>query len=299
MNKKDYNNTYNKKPENYSEHTNKATGAYTKTGVRGDIKTENKDFVQINIKYQAELAELAITEPAARAIFDLFVTRMENNNTYITNSTKLAAALHKTKRTAERAIKVLRERNFVVPYFRISGNQGTAYFINPHIACKCSATQKQFLIEKFLTIVDDKTYHAKEENIDIKTLIDKDRLVLKSDEKRQLDSLNRVDNVKIHAMVQLTNAINSMEQEEILDLLKILKNKVPTTDEEQQQAQENIEKKKKGIELMQEQTRLLKEEAKVTAQLEEAEAKSDNGVISMLLNSYWKDAFGEDENGNG
>lgn len=302
--KKDYNNTYNNNnPENYAEHTNAATGAYVKTGESGIIRTENKDFVQVSIKYQAELAELAITEPAARAIFDLFVTRMENNNTYITNTTKLAAALHKTKRTAERAIKVLRERNFVVPYLRVNGNQGTVYFINPHICCKVSASQKQYLIEKYLTLVDNKNYHASEENIDVKALIDKERFVLRSDEKKQLDTLNRLDNVEIHAMMQLPLLAKGRSQEEILEMINFLKNEIPLTEEKQKETEQEIENRKKGIELMKERKRIIEEESRVIEELKIAEhkaemsKKNDSGVIDMLLNEYWQDAFKENKNG--
>lgn len=295
MRKKDFNNTYASKPENFTEHMNESTGTYTKSSVISGIKTENKDFVQINIKYQAELAELAITEPAARAIFDLFVTRMENNNTYITSTTKLAEAIRRDPRTAQRALKVLKERNFLVLYFKVSGNHGNAYFINPHIACKCGANQKQFLIEKYLTISEDKTYRASEDIINVKALVDKDRLVLKSDEKKQLDTLNRLDNVKIHGMVQIANLLNDLDQQEILDVIQMLKKKVPTTDEELARTEDDIKRREKGIELMKEKKRLMKEGAEEAIQLEIAKQKyesgTDNAVLNVLMDSYWKDAL--------
>jgi len=298
MRKKDYNNTYNNnKPENYAEHTNAATSSYTKTGESGIIRTENKDFVQMNIKYQAELAELALTEPSATAIFLLMATRMENNNTYITSKQKLAKALHKNPDTIKRALKILKEKNFITLYFKVSGNQGAAYFINPHICCKVSAAQKQYLIEKYLTFTKDKIYQANEEIVDIKALIDKDRLVLKSDEKKQLDTLNRLDNVELHAMMQLPLLIKGKSQEEILEMINFLKNEIPLTDEEQKKAEQDIENRKKGIELMKERRRMIEEESREVEQLKMAEHKaetaknSDVGVVDVLLSSYWQDAF--------
>lgn len=295
MRKKDFNNTYASKPENFTEHMNESTGTYTKSSAISGIKTENKDFIQINIKYQAELAELAITEPAASAIFNLMIARMENNNTYITSTTKLSEAIHRDPRTAQRALKVLKERNFLVLYFKVSGNHGNAYFINPHIACKCSAAQKQFLIEKYLTISEDKTYKASEDIINVKALVDKDRLVLKSDEKKQLDTLNRLDNVKIHGMVQIANLLNDLDQQEILDVIQMLKKKVPTTDEELARTEDDIKRREKGIELMKEKKRLMKEGAEEAIQLEIAKQKyesgTDNAVLNVLMDSYWKDAL--------
>lgn len=295
MRKKDFNNTYVSKPENFTEHINESTGTYTKSSAISGIKTENKDFVQINIKYQAELAELAITEPAASAIFNLMIGRMENNNTYITSTTKLSEAIHRDPRTAQRALKVLKERNFLVLYFKVSGNHGNAYFINPHIACKCSAAQKQFLIDKYLTLAEDKTYKANEDIINVKALVDKDRLVLKSDEKKQLDTLNRLDNVKIHGMVQIANLLNNLDQQEILDVIQMLKKKVPTTDAELEKTEEDIKRREKGIELMKEKKRLMKEGAEEAVQLELAKQKyengTDNAVLNVLMDSYWQDAF--------
>lgn len=295
MQKKDFNNTYASKPENFAEHMNESTSTYTKSSALGGIKTENKDFVQINIKYQSELAELAITEPAASAIFYLMITRMENNNTYIVSTAKLAKAIKRSQDTAKRAIRVLKERNFILPYFRVSGKQGTVYFINPHISCKCGASQKQYLIEKYLTISDDNGYKASTENIDIKELIEKDRLVLKSDEKKQLDTLNRLDNVKIHGMVQIANLMNDLDQQEILDVIQMLKKKIPTTDEEQAKTEDDIKRRQKGIELMKEKKRLMKEGAEEAIQLEITKQKyengTDNAVLNVLMDSYWKDAL--------
>lgn len=279
MRKKDFNNTYASKPENFSETLNEATGTYTKSSPLGGIKTENKDFVQTNIKYQSELAELAVTEPVARAIFDLFVARMENNNTYITSTTKLSEAIHKSASTITRAIRVLRERNFALSYFKVSGNHGTVYFINPHISCKCSASQKEFLIDRYLTLANDKTYKADTEIIDVKALIDKDRLVLKSDEKRQLDTLNRPDNVKIHGLVQIANMLNDLNQQEILDVIQLLNKKIPTTDKELEETEKDIERREKGIALMNRQKELIEEEAYAALALQSTKNEYENKSI--------------------
>lgn len=279
MRKKDFNNTYASKPETFSENMNESTGTYTKSSPLGGIKTENKDFVQINIKYQSELAELALTDCVARAIFDLFITRMENNNTYITSTTKLAEAVNKSQRTIKRSIATLKERNFIVTYLKIKENYGAVYFINPQIACKCSAGQKQFLIDKYLTLVNDKTYKASENNINIKALVDKDRLVLKSDEKRQLDILNRPDNVKVHGLVQLANLFNDMSQQEILDVIQLLNKKIPVTDEELEKTEEDIDRREKAIALMNRQKELIETEAYTALALQSTKNKFENKTI--------------------
>lgn len=234
----------------------------------------------------------------------LMTARMENNNIFITSKPKLAEAIHRSTDTVKRALKVLRERNFIAVYLRVNGNQGTAYFINPHICCKVSAMQKQYLIEKYLTLVDNKNYHASEENIDVKALIDKDRLVLRSDEKKQLDTLNRLDNVELHAMLQLPLLAKGKSQEEILEMINFLKNEIPLTEEEQKETEHDIKNRKKGIELMKERKRIIEEESRVIEELKIAEhksdmtKKSDGGVINVLLDSYWQDAFKENnENG--
>lgn len=225
MRRKDFNNTYANKPENFSEHMNQATCAYEKTREDWDedIQIKNKDFTQINIKYLAELTELALTDSVARAVFDLFTIKMENNNTYIVTTAQLAEALHKSQRTIKRAIAILKERNFVVTYLKLKENMGAAYFINPQIACKCSASQKQFLTEKYLTLIKDKTYRASEDVVSMNALISKDRLVLHCDEKTQLDKLKRPDNNFIHGLIQIPKLLDNLSQSQILQILEYIR----------------------------------------------------------------------------
>lgn len=225
MRKKDFNNTYSNKPENFSEHMNQSTCTYEKSREDWDedIQIKNKDFTQINIKYLAELTELALTDSVARAIFDLFIIKMENNNTYIVTTAQLAEALHKSQRTIKRAIAILKERNFIVTYLKLKENMGAAYFINPQIACKCSASQKQFLTEKYLTLIGDKTYRASEDVVSMNALISKDRLVLRSDEKTQLDKLKRPDNNFIHGLIQIPKLLDGMSQLQIFEVLEYIK----------------------------------------------------------------------------
>ena len=89
--------------------------------------------------------------------------------------------------------------------------------------------------------------------------------------------------------------MNDLDQQEIMDVIQMLKKKIPTTDEEQAKTEDDIKRRQKGIELMKEKKRLMKEGAEEAIQLEIAKQKyengTDNAVLNVLMDSYWKDAL--------
>lgn len=142
------------------------------------------------------------------------------------------------------------------------------------------------MIERYLTLAEDKSYKADEDIINVKALIDKDRLILKSDEKKQLDTLNRLDNVKIHGMVQIANILNDLSQQEILDVIQTLNKKIPTTDEELEETEKDIERRKKAIELMNKQKELIETEAYTALALQSTKNQFENTDTRITEDKY-------------
>ena len=228
MRDKDKNNTFVRKPKNVSEHYENSTGAYKKTE-DDEIKIVNKDFIQISDRYISQFCGLMIENPNAASIFGLMMKYMESNNTYIVSSSKLANAIRMSVSTAKRSLKFLVEINFIYPYLRLKNNAGTCYFINPHIVCKVSANYKQFLIRKYDKLLQNNVIKTLD-NIDEEALISENRLILRSDEKAQLDKLKRPDNVKTKVINDVVCRLDDITHMEASSLSYILDNDITFTD---------------------------------------------------------------------
>lgn len=231
------------KKKTYEEQLNEDLSVYY------DEKTElnkNKDFVQINIKYQAELMQLAIQEPVSMTLFLLFISRMERNNTYIVSKKEMAECVHKSVRSIDRAINSLVENNFLVI---IKYQRSNVYFINPQIACSCSAYQKKQLISEYLKLSNNKAVKDRD-IIDLSAIIEnKSRLVLKTDFYKQHKELQKPKMTDIMEELDLLEILKHMPKEKLIEL----KGKYATetiTEEEQKQIEEDIERKQKIRELL-------------------------------------------------
>lgn len=214
-----------------------------------DEKTEqnkNKDFVQINIKYQAELMQLSIQEPVAMTVFLLFISRMERNNTYIVSKKEMAECIHKSVRSIDRAVNALVENNFMVI---IKYQRSNVYFINPQVACSCSAYQKKQLISEYLKL--SKNTAVKDRDIiDLSAIIEnKSRLVLKTDFYKQHKELQKPKAADIIEELDLLEILNHMPREKILEL-KGQYVSYAISAEEQQQIAEEVESKQQLRELL-------------------------------------------------
>lgn len=232
------------KKKTYEEQLNEDLSVYY------DEKTEinkNKDFVQINVKHQAELMQLAIQEPTAMTLFLLFISRMERNNTYIVSKKELAECIHKSIRSIDRAINSLVDNNFLVI---MKYRRNNVYFINPQVACSCSASQKKRLIEEY--VKQAKNTATKDRNIiDLSAIVDnKSRLVLKTDFYKQHKELQKPNISDLVEELDLLEILNNMPREQILELKQHYATDT-ITEEEQKQIAENIERKQKVKELLQ------------------------------------------------
>lgn len=231
------------KKKTYEEQLNEDLSIYY------DEKTElnkNKDFVQINIKYQVELMQLAIQEPVAMTLFLLFISRMERNNTYIVSKNELAKCMHKSVRSIDRAVNTLLENNFLV----IMKYQRTnVYFINPQISCSCAAYQKKRLINEYIKLSKNTAVKDKD-IIDLSVIVEnKSRLVLKTDFYKQHKELQQPKMIDIMEELDLLEILNNMPKEKILELKGQYASET-ISEEEQQQIAENIKRKQKLHELL-------------------------------------------------
>lgn len=231
------------KNKNYEEKLNENISVYY------DEKSDankNKDFAQINIKYQAELMQLAITEPLAMTLFMLFIARMEKNNTYIVTKQELAECVHKSTRSIDRAITALRESNFIV---LMKYQRANVYFINPQVACSCSAYYKSQLIKEYLKLAEYPN-KADKDIIDLSFIVDdKNRLILKTDFYKKHKELQKPKAEDIASEIGLLELLNSMPQEELLELKKRYA-KGAITEEERKQIAESIQKNQELTELL-------------------------------------------------
>ena len=99
----------------------------------------NKGFVQyyrISLPYRSQLLE---ENPTAYRVFDLLASCMEDNNTIATSKEEIAETIGKSKETVKRAIKLLKEYNFLCI---IRFGKDYIYFLNPVIVFNRTADYK-------------------------------------------------------------------------------------------------------------------------------------------------------------
>lgn len=255
-----------------------------------DEKTElnkNKDFAQINVNYQAELMQLAITEPLSMTIFMLFISRMERNNTYIITKQELADCVFKSVRSIDRAIKKLIENNFLII---IKFNRSNVYFINPNISCSCSAYHKKRLIKEYSKLSQHST-KADNSIINLSAIVEsKSRLVLKTNFYKQHKELQKPEMIDIMQELDYLEILNNMPRHKLLELKEQYATET-ITKEEQQQLTENIERKQKTYEL-------LKAERKLDEQIENekwAKSRRENQSKSEPDLQFPPEGFGPTE----
>lgn len=208
MRQKDFDNTYNKKPENFTEELEYATGTYTNADQDGWTELKNKDFVQMYKTYKAELIELAITAPTASGILILMSSGMDLNNTYIVEQKDIASALHKSVDMVKKSIKVLKDRDFITTY---KVNKQNVYFINPRIFCKVSGSYKQKLIDEYVKINQEKVYTASPENVDL-SKINKPKIQVKFEFQAEHKELARPSNQEVHKMNEIKDVLNRLDK---------------------------------------------------------------------------------------
>lgn len=275
MRKKDLNNTFNiNNPQDWEQKINKDTSAYNDTVDENEtIQLKNMEFVQMYKSYETELIELAIDNGLSRAILDLMAYNMETNNTYIVSQQELADVFKKDLRTIRRAIKLLKDRDFITIFKEERQN---VYFINPRILCKVSAGYKQKLIEEYVKLNQGKDYHASRENsINISILTDTpQRLVLKKDFAKRHRELERQSNNEIHKMNEVKTIIKNLSSEQ-LSVLRQLDNKKPLTDKEIQKLREETKQRKKAIKASNEYMKTLQEEQELQGKIDNLESHKD------------------------
>lgn len=112
-----------------------------------DYNLKNKSFIQYydkSYKYRCALQE---SDPIAFRVFDLLARHCENNNTIITSRKEIAEVLNKSESTIKRAIKKLREINFLT--LIRDGQHDYVYFLNPQIVFNAKAEYKKKMQETY------------------------------------------------------------------------------------------------------------------------------------------------------
>lgn len=274
MRKKDLANTYNiNNPQNYEEKINKDIETYIDTDENEKLVHKNMEFVQVYKTYQAELMELSVDNGLARAILDLMALRMETNNTYIVSQQDLSHVFHKDLRTIRRAVKLLKDRDFIT-IFKVG--RENVYFINPRIFCQVSAGYKEKLIEEYVKINAENDYRTIRTNgINISALADtKERLVLKRDSVQRYQALNRPTNQQIHKMNEVKAIISNLPDEQFSFLKQLDIDKKPLSDKEIQKMKEETQQRKKAIKASKELLKTFQDEQEIRYQVDSLKEKA-------------------------
>ncbi len=282
MRMKDFGNTFNiNEPQNLEEKINEDTATYNDTDENEDTQLKNKEFVQMYLSYKPELAELAIDNGLSRAILDLMACNMETSNTYIVSQEDLAKVFNKDLRTVRRAIKILKDRDFITIF---KEGRENVYFINPRIFCKASASYKQKLVEEYVKINQDKKYKASKEKIDMSVLTDtQQRLVVKKDFSKRHKELQKPDNFEIHKMNEIKTVLSNMTNEQLNVLIQQNIGKKPLTDKEIQKIEAETEQRIKSNQASKEYLEALKQEQEIQAEIYSQENTKKNRKLTKEI----------------
>lgn len=130
----------------------------------GEIK--NKEFVQYRNETFLFKQQLMEENPTAFRVLDLLSSLCNSNNTIVISCNDIAEMLSKTERTIQRAIKTLKDYNFLTI---IKYKKNNIYFINPFVTCNQAAETRYSLakiyrkVKRQYEIEDEK----KEEGVEI------------------------------------------------------------------------------------------------------------------------------------
>lgn len=272
MRKKDFGNTFNiNKPQNFEQKINKDAETYNSTNEDGSTQQKNMEFTQMYNTYTAELAELAVDNGLARAILDIMATNMELNNTYIISQKDLAKVFDKDISTIKRAIKILKDRDFIRIFKHERQN---VYFINPRIFCKASPGYKKKLIAEYIKLDELKDYREQHQSLDMSVLDNPERLVFKKSFAQENHQLDRPSNMEIHKQNQAIQALSNLTDEQLNMILQLNANKTLTY-KEIAKIQADSEQKQKALEASQEYLETLKKEQEIYFKTKELEERLD------------------------
>lgn len=272
MRKKDFGNTFNiNKPQNFEQKINKDAETYNSTNEDGSTQQKNMEFTQMYNTYTAELAELAVDNGLARAILDIMATNMELNNTYIISQKDLAKVFDKDISTIKRAIKILKDRDFIRIFKHERQN---VYFINPRIFCKASPGYKKKLIAEYIKLDELKDYREQHQSLDMSVLDNPERLVFKKSFAQENHQLDRPSNMEIHKQNQAIEALSNLTDEQLNMILQLNANKTLTY-KEIAKIQADSEQKQKALEASQEYLETLKKEQEIYFKTKELEERLD------------------------
>lgn len=133
---------YTNESKTFEEKLNNSQNTYEDQ----DYNTKNKNFIQYydnSFPYRSQLIE---ESPTAFRVFDLLAKNMENNNTIATSKEEIAEAIGKSKETIKRAIKLLKEYNFLTI---IRFGKEYIYFLNPVIVFNRAGKYKHTAIKNY------------------------------------------------------------------------------------------------------------------------------------------------------
>lgn len=111
-----------------------------------DTNLKNKNFIQLYDNSNEYILSLILEDSTAAAVFILLSRFAHSNNTIIIERKQIAEILNKSEATIKRAIKTLKDINFLVI---IKKGRNNVYFLNPQVVANCKAQYKSKLLHLY------------------------------------------------------------------------------------------------------------------------------------------------------
>lgn len=102
---------------------------------------KNRGFVQFYENHLPHVRELITSNPVAAALFVFLTEKMDNRNALVCSTQVLCEVFEKSRATMERAIKYLRDHNYV---FITKAGQTNVFHLNSRIVWKAWNSDKQY-----------------------------------------------------------------------------------------------------------------------------------------------------------
>ena len=118
-----------------------------------DTNLKNKNFIQLYDNSNEYILSLILEDSTAAAVFILLSRFAHSNNTIIIERKQIAEILNKSEATIKRAIKTLKDINFLVI---IKKGRNNVYFLNPQVVANCKAQYKSKLLHLYKELSTNK-----------------------------------------------------------------------------------------------------------------------------------------------
>lgn len=190
-----------------------------------DTNIKNKSFIQEYDNAMLYINQLIEENATAYRVFNLLAHKCNSNNTILITYGEIAKIIGKSEDTVKRAIKALKQYNFLTS-FKIS--RENIYFLNPYIVFNSKATYKSKLYHTYqkysahntvdpqieLTKINEKELEAFNKKARLKYYFDFQNKSKDFHDPDIMDILNKIETLELADEVglqKLKDAINKLE----------------------------------------------------------------------------------------